>query len=147
MILTHGMWELSAGGSTQMSQTCQNCGTGAYKTVPSTGSPDALRLHGHEPSTSKPALPTSLEPSLPATCAAACDVPLCAVKQVLQSLEAPMMSSPGANRSTQRPKLVPRVPMEAGWSSLLVAPTVMTCRGGDEGGHGRDGLSSPSPLG
>lgn len=66
--------------------------------------------------------------SSPATCAAACDVPLCAVKHVLQSLEAPTMSSPGANRSTQRPKLVPRVPMEAGWSSLSVAPTVMTCQ-------------------
>lgn len=99
--------------------------------------------HPNEPNTPKPWLankcpqpnwPTPPAPHSPATCAAACDVPLCAVKHVLQSLEAPMMSSPGANRSTQRPKLVPRVPMEAGWSSLLVAPTAMTCRGGDRGG-------------
>lgn len=51
---------------------------------------------------------------LPVTCAAAWDVPLFDVKQVLQSLEAPIISSPGANTSTQRPKLVPKVPMEAG---------------------------------
>lgn len=63
---------------------------------------------------------------LPATWAAAWDVPLCDVKQVLQSLEAPMISSPGANTSTQRPKLVPKVPIDAGWSWALVAPTVIT---------------------
>lgn len=87
-----------------------------------------------------PKHPRPPAPHSPATCAAACDVPLCAVKHVLQSLEAPMMSSPGANRSTQRPKLVPRVPMEAGWSSLLVAPTVMTC--GLGGGRGGCGLAA-----
>lgn len=69
----------------------------------------------------------------PATWAAACDVPLWDVKQVLQSLEAPMMSFPGAKRSTQRPKLVPKVPRVTGWSRTLVAPTVMTWQGEEVG--------------
>lgn len=37
-----------------------------------------------------------------------------------------MMSFPGAKRSTQRPKLVPKVPRVTGWSWAFVAPTVMT---------------------
>lgn len=63
---------------------------------------------------------------VPAACAAACEVPLREVKQVLQSLLALMMSSPGANKSTQRPKLVPPAPCDMSWSIELTAPTVMT---------------------
>lgn len=51
------------------------------------------------------------------------------MKHVLQSLDAPMMSFPGAKRSTQRPKLVPKVPKVTGWSWAFVAPTVMTWHG------------------
>lgn len=49
---------------------------------------------------------------VPAACAAACEVPLRGVKQVGQSLLALTMSSPGANKSTQRPKLVPAAPSD-----------------------------------
>lgn len=63
---------------------------------------------------------------VPAACAAACEVPLREVKQVLQSLLALTMSSPGANKSTQRPKLVPPAPCDMSWSIELTAPTVMT---------------------
>lgn len=48
-----------------------------------------------------------------------------------------MMSSPGAKRSTQRPKLVPKVPRVTGWSWALVAPTVMTWKGEEVGGTER----------
>lgn len=63
-----------------------------------------------------------------------------------------MMSSPGAKRSTQRPKLVPRTPRVTGWSWALVAPTVMTWRGegvdGREGSQGEDvGRLRPCQLG
>lgn len=63
---------------------------------------------------------------IPAAWAAAWEVPLREVKQVLQSLLALTMSSPGANKSTHRPKLVPPAPCDMSWSAEFTAPTVMT---------------------
>lgn len=64
---------------------------------------------------------------VPAACAAAWDVPLPEAKQVAQSLLALMMSSPGANTSTQRPTLVPPAPCAISWPAKFTAPTVITC--------------------
>src|SRR5690348_2694434 len=65
--------------------------------------------------------PVRYSAATPATCGAAIEVPLIVLVAVLLPIQSEIMSTPGANRSTQAPKLE----NSGRWSAEFVAPTVI----------------------